>query len=117
MAVDRFVDAIPVATTRSSYAETLAHLVAAAGPGHPVAALEPEQYAAATDTGPGWHLIADSDEFQVHPLPLTDQIAAAEADGRLVVGGVLLDRVTADGRLTGWPLTRPVARSPRRSVV
>lgn len=67
--------------------------------------------AAAADTGPGWHLIADSDEFQVHPVPPADQIAAAEADGRRVVGGVLLDRVTTDGRLTGWtpdPAAGPV---------
>lgn len=46
VAVDRFVDGIPVATTRASYAETLARLIAAAGAGHPVAALEPEHYAA-----------------------------------------------------------------------
>lgn len=58
--------------------------------------------AAAAEVGPGWHLLADIDEFQVHPQPLPTQIAAAERDGGLVVGGVLLDRVAADGRLTGW---------------
>ena len=58
--------------------------------------------AATAEHGPGWHLLADIDEFQTHPLSLPEQVAAAEADQRLVVGGVLLDRVTTDGRLTGW---------------
>ncbi|MFG1921074.1 hypothetical protein [Cryptosporangium sp. NPDC048952] len=58
--------------------------------------------AATAEHGPGWHLLADSDEFQVHPLTMPEQIAAAETDQRLVVGGLLLDRVTADGQLTGW---------------
>lgn len=55
---------------------------------------------AVAEQGPGWHLIADSDEFHVHPVTLSEQITAAEADSRLVVGGVLMDRVTTDGQLT-----------------
>ncbi|MCP9947609.1 site-specific integrase [Actinomadura madurae] len=37
------------ATTRAGYAATLARLVAVTGPHHPVAALEPEHYAAVMD--------------------------------------------------------------------
>lgn len=35
--------------------------------------------------------------------PIPDVIAAAEAAGSGVVGGVLLDRVRADGRIDGAP--------------
>ncbi|MFB9627096.1 hypothetical protein [Nonomuraea helvata] len=52
--------------------------------------------------GNGWHLIADSDEFHAYPAPLPEMIAAAQAAGTLTVGGVLLDRVTADGSLATW---------------
>ncbi|MEU8319640.1 site-specific integrase [Nonomuraea sp. NPDC048881] len=45
-AVERFLESVQAATTRSGYAETLARLTAVAGPQHPVAALTPEQYAA-----------------------------------------------------------------------
>ncbi|MEU7416833.1 glycosyltransferase family 2 protein [Streptomyces antibioticus] len=52
--------------------------------------------------GPGWHLLADADEFQQYPVPLDEMIARAEHAGHRVVGGLMLDRVTADGSLTGW---------------
>ncbi|MFJ8745857.1 hypothetical protein ACIRL2_41675 [Embleya sp. NPDC127516] len=52
--------------------------------------------------GPGWHLLADSDEFHTHPAPLADVTEAAEENGRAVVGGLMLDRVSADGRLVLW---------------
>ncbi|KUJ54559.1 hypothetical protein ACZ90_66280 [Streptomyces albus subsp. albus] len=52
--------------------------------------------------GPGWHLLADSDEFHTYPAPLAEATAAAERVGRQVVGGLMLDRVAADGRLAGW---------------
>src|SRR5216683_5060274 len=44
-AVGSFLDAIPVATTRASYAETLARLAEHIGPSHPVAELTPKDYA------------------------------------------------------------------------
>ncbi|WFB09919.1 glycosyltransferase family 2 protein [Streptomyces sp. LX-29] len=52
--------------------------------------------------GPGWHLLADADEFHSYPAPLPEVIAAAEEAGRQVVGGLMLDRVAADGRLAHW---------------
>ncbi|KAB7852701.1 hypothetical protein [Streptomyces mobaraensis] len=52
--------------------------------------------------GPGWHLLADSDELHTYPAPLTEVIAGAESAGRQVVGGLMLDRVAPDGRLAHW---------------
>ncbi|MFD7501421.1 glycosyltransferase family 2 protein [Streptomyces sp. NPDC059850] len=52
--------------------------------------------------GPGWHLLADADEFQQYPAPLAEVIAQADRSGHCVVGGLMLDRVAASGRLTGW---------------
>ncbi|MGC4967331.1 glycosyltransferase family 2 protein [Streptomyces globisporus] len=52
--------------------------------------------------GPGWHLIADSDEFQTYPAPLNEMIARAEAAKYKVIGGLMLDRATNDGRLALW---------------
>ncbi|WP_043463967.1 hypothetical protein [Kitasatospora sp. MBT66] len=52
--------------------------------------------------GEGWHLLADSDELQTYPDGLTTTIADAEADRCGTVRGLMLDRVTADGSLTGW---------------
>ena len=43
--------------------------------------------------GPGWHLIADSDEFHTYPAPVPEITGAAESAGSGVVGGILLDRV------------------------
>ncbi|MFJ8807551.1 hypothetical protein [Streptomyces sp. NPDC102490] len=51
--------------------------------------------------GDGWHLLADSDEFQVYPVPMDEVIAQAE-QGTGTVGGLMLDRVADDGTLTGW---------------
>ncbi|MEV4186619.1 site-specific integrase [Streptosporangium canum] len=45
-AVARFLGALPVATTRRSYARTLARLTAVTGPHHPVADLDCDHYAA-----------------------------------------------------------------------
>ncbi|MEV0599858.1 glycosyltransferase family 2 protein [Streptomyces sp. NPDC050315] len=52
--------------------------------------------------GPGWHLFADADEFQQYGVPLREITAEADRSGRRVVGGLLLDRVTAHGRLSPW---------------
>ncbi|MFD3553803.1 hypothetical protein ACFWWA_17100 [Streptomyces goshikiensis] len=52
--------------------------------------------------GTGWHLIADSDEFHTYPASLFDVIAQAEVAGHKVIGGLMLDRVTNDGRLALW---------------
>ncbi|WP_228456608.1 hypothetical protein [Streptomyces durbertensis] len=52
--------------------------------------------------GPGWHLLADSDEFHTFPAPLAEVTVTAEKSGRQVVGGLMLDRVAADGRLADW---------------
>jgi hypothetical protein len=52
--------------------------------------------------GDGWHLIADSDEFHAYPAPLNQILADCEARGAKTVGGLLLDRVSSDGSLTGW---------------
>ncbi|PKR47191.1 glycosyltransferase family 2 protein [Streptomyces sp. EAG2] len=52
--------------------------------------------------GAGWHLIADSDEFQTYPAPLAEMIAQAKNAGHKVIGGVLLDRASNDGRLALW---------------
>jgi hypothetical protein len=49
--------------------------------------------------GPGWHLIADSDEFHTYPSPLPDLLAAAEASGTGTIGGLMLDRITGTGAL------------------
>ncbi|WP_275462326.1 glycosyltransferase family 2 protein [Streptomyces noursei] len=56
--------------------------------------------------GPGWHLLADADEFQQYPAPLTEVIAHTETSGHRVVGGLMLDRITADGGLAGWQSDR-----------
>ncbi|WP_338686564.1 glycosyltransferase family 2 protein [Streptomyces acidiscabies] len=52
--------------------------------------------------GTGWHLLADADEFHAYQAPLAEVVAEAEASGTSTVGGLMLDRVSADGRLTGW---------------
>ncbi|MGJ6969555.1 tyrosine-type recombinase/integrase [Streptosporangium sp. G11] len=48
-AVERFLESRTAATTRAGYAETLTRLTAVIGPQHPVAALQPEHYAAVMD--------------------------------------------------------------------
>ncbi|GGQ33361.1 hypothetical protein [Streptosporangium pseudovulgare] len=60
-AVERFLDSPTTATTRAGYAETLTRLTAATGPHCPVAALQPEHYAAVMDhwnvaAAPTWWL-------------------------------------------------------------
>ncbi|MEU9603393.1 glycosyltransferase family 2 protein [Streptomyces sp. NPDC048057] len=60
--------------------------------------------------GPGWHLIADADEFHHYPVPVGEVIASAESGGHRVVGGLLLDRVAADGRLVDWTRLGPLDR-------
>jgi hypothetical protein len=52
--------------------------------------------------GDGWHLLADSDELHAFPAPLHEVIAAAEESETGTVGGLMLDRVSADGSLTSW---------------
>jgi len=51
------------------------------------------------EAGPGWHVIADSDEFHHYPVSLTETIAEAEAAGRATVEGLLYDRVSRTGEL------------------
>ncbi|WP_256104651.1 glycosyltransferase family 2 protein [Streptomyces sp. ODS05-4] len=52
--------------------------------------------------GPGWHLLADVDEFQQYPAPLGEVITQADESGHHVVGGLMLDRVAGSGSLTTW---------------
>lgn len=52
--------------------------------------------------GPGWHLLADSDEFQVYPDGIATVIRHAERDHARVVAGVLLDRIHRRGELVDW---------------
>lgn len=52
--------------------------------------------------GTGWHLLADSDEFQSYSAPMAELIAAAELSGTGTVGGLMLDRVASDGALAGF---------------
>lgn len=52
--------------------------------------------------GDGWHLIADSDEFHTYPAPLPEILEHCEATGAKSVGGLMLDRVSTEGHLTGW---------------
>lgn len=52
--------------------------------------------------GAGWHLFADADELQQYPAPIPEILATAEASRQPVVGGLLLDRVSPNGRLTTW---------------
>ncbi|MFG2415110.1 glycosyltransferase family protein [Streptomyces goshikiensis] len=52
--------------------------------------------------GDGWHLVADSDEFHTYPGPLADVLRDAEGQETQTVGGLMLDRVSAAGTLTGW---------------
>jgi hypothetical protein len=59
--------------------------------------------------GPGWHLIADSDEFHTYPTTIPQMIAAAQDTGHDVVGGVLLDRVHAQGRVEDIPAAATAA--------
>lgn len=54
--------------------------------------------------GEGWHLLADVDEFQFYPLPLTNIVTIAETTGDGIVQGLLFDRMAIDGRLASWPL-------------
>ncbi|MEU2354587.1 hypothetical protein ABZ599_16730 [Streptomyces misionensis] len=51
--------------------------------------------------GDGWHLLADSDEFHAYSAPLAEILAAAKRSGTGTVGGLMLDRLAADGALTG----------------
>ncbi|MFE7316130.1 hypothetical protein ACFU7T_24050 [Streptomyces sp. NPDC057555] len=47
-------------------------------------------------------MLADADEFPQYPVPRHDVIAQADRTGHTVVGGLMLDRVAAGGRLTSW---------------
>ncbi len=55
-----------------------------------------------TTAGPGWHLIADADEFQQYAAPLHEITAHADRTRHKTVGGLLLDRVSTSGRMTDW---------------
>lgn len=54
--------------------------------------------------GAGWHVVANVDEFHDYPAPLVDLVAAAEQERSPIVGGLLLDRVAADGSIRPWTL-------------
>ncbi|CUU61269.1 hypothetical protein Ga0074812_1714 [Parafrankia irregularis] len=55
-----------------------------------------------SQAGGGWHLLADIDELQSYTTSLSEEIDRAERSGSPVVGGVMLDRVTADGKFRSW---------------
>ena len=61
--------------------------------------------------GDGWHLLADADEFQDYPQGLAATLGEAEAAGWRVVGGILLDRIAADGAMPGWSAETGLDRS------
>ncbi|MGP4111847.1 glycosyltransferase family 2 protein [Streptomyces sp. 4N509B] len=48
-----------------------------------------------------WWVVADLDEFHVYDRPLREVVAHCERRGHDHVEGAILDRVAADGRLTG----------------
>jgi hypothetical protein len=52
--------------------------------------------------GEGWHLLTDGDELQSYAEPIAGVVQKAILAGDLVVEGLLLDRVAADGRLCSW---------------
>lgn len=52
--------------------------------------------------GPGWHVIADIDEFQHHPDSVRETILRAVEHGTRHAEGLLFDRVAATGSLEGW---------------
>ncbi len=64
--------------------------------------------------GPGWHMIADSDELHMYPTSVTDLIAQAENAGVPVVEGMLFDRVTDSGWLPpAYAVADPDATFPK----
>ncbi|MBE1484993.1 glycosyltransferase family 2 protein [Plantactinospora soyae] len=52
--------------------------------------------------GPGWHLLADADEFHTYPNGLVDTLHEAASAGIGTVGGLMLDRIAIDGQLRPW---------------
>ncbi|WP_028192430.1 glycosyltransferase family 2 protein [Salinispora pacifica] len=52
--------------------------------------------------GPGWHLLADTDEFHTYPNGLIDTLHEAASAGTGTVGGLMLDRIATDGQLRPW---------------
>lgn len=52
--------------------------------------------------GPGWHIIADIDEFHFYPSGLQEFIDEAESCGQPTVEGVLFDRISSTGHLSPW---------------
>lgn len=52
--------------------------------------------------GPGWHLLADIDEFQFYPMAVPELIETVQYAGGRIISGLMLDRVSADGRLCAW---------------
>lgn len=52
--------------------------------------------------GPGWHLLADIDEFQFYSTEVSEVIESVQCAGGHIVRGLMLDRVAADGRLCAW---------------
>ena len=55
--------------------------------------------------GPGWHLLADIDEFQFYPMKIGELIELVQGTGHRVIHGLMLDRISADGRLCCWRST------------
>lgn len=47
-----------------------------------------------------WFVLADQDELQVYPADLQDMINYCEKKGYDYIRGVVIDRISADGRLT-----------------
>lgn len=52
---------------------------------------------------PGWHVVADVDEFHQYPCSLADLIEEADRAQATAVAGVLVDRVHPLGDLAPWP--------------
>jgi hypothetical protein len=52
--------------------------------------------------GARWRLLADSAEFHAYLAPLAEILAETEQSDTGSVGGLMLDRLAADGALTGW---------------
>lgn len=111
LGIDRFLIALhfPEATDQGRKADL--HDVCRNRIGKPAIVVEEPWHENASDplrdelrdrAGSGWHLLVDPDEFHNYQIPLSTVIAAAEAAQERVVGGVMIDRVAADGTLAEW---------------
>jgi len=56
-----------------------------------------------------WAIVVDVDEFVEFPGPISDIIAAAEAEGANVVRAIMYDRFSADGKPRGFDSSSDLA--------